>query len=133
MKKILGWCCLLVICGCPLVAQEHYTEGPVWRITFYKIKPNQQDAYFASIRQKAKPFLDQLKQQGLIVDYKNYLNQTSSGPRDWDLALAVEYRNFAALDGLTPKVEALRDKVFGSKESALQVGQQRVEMREEVG
>ena len=77
--------------------------------------------------------MDQLKQHGLIVDYKNYLNETSSGPKDWDLALAIEYRNFAALDGLTAKVETLRDKVFGSKESAIQVGQQRVEMREEVG
>ena len=133
MNRYVAWFCLLVICACPTIAQEHYTEGPVWRITFYKIKPNQQDAYFTSIRQKAKPFLDQMKQQGLILDYKNYLNETSSGPKDWDLALALEYRNFAALDGLTAKTEALRDKVFGSKESAQQVGQQRVEMREEVG
>lgn len=133
MNRYVAWFCLLVISACPTIAQEHYTEGPVWRITFYKIKPNQQDAYFTSIRQKAKPYLDQAKQQGLILDYKTYLNETSSGPRDWDLALALEYRNFAALDGLTAKTEALRDKVFGSKESAQQVGQQRVEMREEVG
>jgi hypothetical protein len=131
--KVLTSFCLLMVFGLPTLAQEHYTEGPVWRITFYKIKPNQQDAYFNSIRQKAKPFLDQMKQQGLIVDYKTYLNETSSGPHDWDLALAVEYRNFAALDGLTTKAEALRDKVFGSKEAAQQVGQQRIEMREEVG
>ncbi len=133
MNRYAAWFCLLAICAFPALAQEHYTEGPVWRITFYKIKPNQEDAYFTSIRQKAKPYLDQAKQQGLIVDYKTYLNETSSGPRDWDLALALEYRNFSALDGLTAKTEALRDKVFGSKESAQQVGQQRVEMREEVG
>ena len=133
MKRYAAWFCLLVVCACPTIAQEHYTEGPVWRITFYKIKPNQEDAYFASIRQKSKPLLEQMKQQGLILDYKTYLNETNSGPRDWDLALAVEYRNFAALDGLTAKMEALRDKVLGSKESAQQVGQQRVEMREEVG
>ena len=133
MNRYVAWFCLLVICACPTIAQEHYTEGPVWRITFYKIKPNQQDAYFASIRQKSKPILDQMKQQGLILDYTTYLNETSSGSRDWDLALALEYRNFAALDGLTAKTEALRDKVFGSKESAQQVGQQRIEMREEVG
>lgn len=133
MNRYAAWFCLLVICAFPALAQEHYTEGPVWRITFYKIKPNQENAYFTSLRQKAKPYLDQAKQQGLIVDYKTYLNETSSGPRDWDLALALEYRNFAALDGLTAKTEALRDKVFGSKESAQQVAQQRVEMREEVG
>ena len=125
--------CLLLFVGLPAIAQEHYNEGAVWRITFYKIKPNQEDAYFASLRQKAKPYLDQLKQQGIIVDYKTYLNETSSGHGDWDLALAVEYRNFASLDGLTAKVEAARDKFFGSKDSAQQVGQQRTEMREEVG
>ena len=132
-RRFLVWFCFLTIIALPALAQEHYTEGPVWRITFYKIKPNQQDAYFSSIRQKAKPFLDQMKQQGLIVDYKTYLNETSSGPHDWDLALAVEYRNFAALDGLAAKSEAVRDKVFGSKDAAQQVGQQRIEMREEVG
>ena len=132
-KRVLTALCLLLFVGLPALAQEHYTEGPVWRITFYKIKPNQQDAYFASLRQKAKPYLDQLKQQGIIVDYKTYLNETNSGAGDWDLALGVEYKNFAAMDGLTSKMEAARDKFFGSKDSAQQVGQQRTEMREEVG
>lgn len=132
-RRVLVLLCLLLSVGLPALAQEHYNEGPVWRITFYKIKPNQQDAYFTSLQQKGKPYLDQLKQQGTIMDYKTYLNETSSGPRDWDLALAVEYKNFAALDGLTARMEAARDKFFGSKDSAQQVGQQRVEMREEVG
>jgi competence protein ComGC len=132
-RRVLTILCLLLFVGLPALAQEHYTEGPVWRITFYKIKPNQQDAYFTSLRQKAKPYLDQLKQQGIIVDYKTYLNETSTGSNDWDLALALELKNFAALDGLTARLEAARDKFFGSKDSAQQVGQQRVEMREEVG
>ena len=131
--RVLGWLCLILFVALPAMAQEHYNEGPVWRITFYKIKPNQGDAYFNSIQQKTRPYLDQLKQQGIIVDYKTYLNQTSSGPQDWDIALAIELRNFAALDGLTAKLETARDKFFGSKDSAQQVGQQRVEMREEVG
>jgi competence protein ComGC len=132
-KRVLVVLSLLLFVGIPAMAQEHYTEGPVWRISFYKIKANQQDAYFASLRQKAKPYLDQMKQQGIIVDYKTYLNETNSGHGDWDLALAVEYKNFASLDGLTAKMEAARDKFFGSKDSAQQVGQQRTEMREEVG
>lgn len=131
--RVLTTFCLLLFVGLPALAQEHYSEGPVWRITFYKIKPNQQDAYFSSLQQKGKPYLDQLKQQGIIVDYKTYLNETSTGKGDWDLALAVEYKNFAAMDGLTAKMEAARDKFFGSKDSAQQVGQQRLEMREEVG
>ena len=47
--------------------------------------------------------------------------------------LAVEYKNHAALDGLTAKTEAVRDKVMGGKQQAQQLGEKRQEMREIVG
>src|SRR5207249_9464858 len=111
-------------------AQEHFTEGPVWQVTLIRIKPNQQDAYLTSLRERSKPLLDELKRQGLIMDYKVYFNTTKHDPQDWDLALAQEFKNFGALDGLTAKEEAIRDKILGSKQGATQVGEKRVEMRE---
>jgi len=114
------------------VAQEHFTEGPVWQVTLVRIKPNQQDAYLTSLRERSKPLLDEQKRQGLIMDYKVFFNTTKHDPQDWDLALSVQYKNFGALDGLTAKGEAIRDKVFGSKRAAQQVGEKRVEMREVV-
>ncbi len=111
-------------------AQEHFTEGPVWQVTLIRIKPNQQDAYLTSLRERSKPLLDEQKRQGLIMDYKVFFNTTKHDPQDWDLALSVQYKNFGALDGLTAKGEAIRDKIFGSKQAALQVGEKRVEMRE---
>lgn len=110
--------------------QEHFTEGPVWQVTLVRIKPNQQDAYLTSLRERSKPLLDEQKRQGLIMDYKVFFNTTKHDPQDWDLALSVQYKNFGALDGLTAKGEAIRDKVFGSKQAAQQVGEKRVEMRE---
>ena len=59
-----------------------------------------------------------------------FLNTTQHDPQDWDIALSVQYKNFAALDGLTAKQEAMRDKVLGSKQAAQQLGEKRVEMRE---
>ena len=111
-------------------AQEHFTEGPVWQVSLIRIKPNQQDAYLTSLRERSKPLLDEQKRQGLIMDYKVFFNTTKHDPQDWDLALSVQYKNFGALDGLTAKGEAIRDKIFGSKQAALQVGEKRVEMRE---
>ena len=111
-------------------AQEHFTEGPVWQVTLIRIKPNQQDAYLTSLRERSKPLLEEQKRQGLIMDYKVFFNTTKHDPQDWDLALSVQYKNFGALDGLTAKGEAIRDKIFGSKQAALQVGEKRVEMRE---
>ena len=129
--------CLLLgsalLLGLYLVAQEHYTEGPVWRTTLISVKPNQMDAYLTSLRQGTKPLLDEEKKEGLIVDYKVFLKETSTGPKDWDVLVAVEYKNHAALDGLTAKTEAVRDKVMGGKQQAQQLGEKRQEMREIIG
>jgi hypothetical protein len=129
---------LLLILTCPLLfvvtgfAQEHFTEGPVWRVTLVKVKPAQMDAYLTSLRQASKPLLDEQKRQGLIMDYKVFLKETQEGPHDWDLALAVQYKNHAAMDGLTAKNEALRDKIMGGKQQAQQVAEKRTEIREVV-
>ena len=129
--------CLLLgsalLMGLYLVAQEHYTEGPVWRTTLISVKPNQMDAYLTSLRQGTKPLLDEEKKEGLIMDYKVFLKETSTGPKDWDVLVAVEYKNHAALDGLTAKTEAVRDKVMGGKQQAQQLGEKRQEMREIIG
>ena len=129
--------CLLLgsalLLGLYLVAQEHYTEGPVWRTTLISVKPNQMDAYLTSLRQGTKPLLDEEKREGLIMDYKVFLKETSTGPKDWDVLVAVEYKNHAALDGLTAKTEAVRDKVMGGKQQAQQLGEKRQEMREIIG
>jgi hypothetical protein len=121
-------CLLLFVTAA--VAQEHYTEGPVWRVTLVRVKPNQMDAYLTSLRQSSKPLLEEEKRTGVIVDYKVFIKETTNNPQDWDLALAVEYKNHAALDGLAAKGEALRDKMLGGKQQAQQLGEKRQEIRE---
>jgi len=93
-------------------------------------KPAQMDAYLSSLRQNTKPLLDEQKRQGMIMDYKVMLKETQSRPDDWDIAVAVQYKNHAAMDGLTAKGEAIRDKVLGGKQRDQQVAQQRTEIRE---
>ncbi len=131
MKKQMIWALfLLLFFALQALAQEHYTEGPVWQVTLIRIKPNQNDAYLTSLRQSSKPLLDEEKKEGMIMDYKVFLNTTKHDPQDWDMALSVEYKNFAALDGLAAKGEAVRDKILGSKQAAQQLGEKRVDMRE---
>ncbi len=88
------------------------------------------DAYLTSLRQATKPLLEEEKRTGAIIDYKILLKETNSGPQDWDVALAVEYKNHAAMDGLTAKGEAVRDKIMGGKQQAQQVAEKRQEIRE---
>ena len=113
-----------------LFAQENYTEGPVWRVSLVRVKPTHLDEYLTSMRQVSKGFIEEEKRQGLIVDYKIFLKETKTSQQDWDVCIAVEYKNHAALDGLDSKMEAIRDKVLGGKQQAHQLGEKREEIRE---
>jgi len=107
MKKMLLVLACLLLFAVVGVAQEHFTEGPVWRVTLVKVKPAQMDAYLTSLRQASKPLHDEQKRQGLIMDYKVFLKETQEGPHDWD-------------------------KIMGGKQQAQQVAEKRTEIREVV-
>lgn len=130
MKKMFGLLILMVVAIPAVFAQEHYTEGPVWRIQLIRVKPTKMDAYLTSLRQATKPLIEEEKKQGLITDYKVFLKQTKNNPEDWDICVAIQYKNWAALDGATAKAEAVRDKVIGGKQPAQELGEKRAEIRE---
>ena len=132
MKKLFGLAVLLFCLAPALFAQEHYTEGPVWRVTLVRVKPTRMDEYLTSLRQSSKPLLEEEKRQGVIMDYKIFLKETKNNPEDWDLCLAVEYKNHAAIDGLAAKGEIVRDKILGGKQAAQQLGEKRAEIRETI-
>ena len=90
---------MLFLWAIPASAQEHYTEGHVWRVTLIRVKPNQMDAYMTSLRQSTKRIYDEEKREGNVLDYKVFLKETRNSPEDWDICIAVEYKNHAALDG----------------------------------
>lgn len=131
MKKytasVLG---LFLLFALQAFAQEHYTEGPVWQVTLIRVKPTQMDAYLTTLRANTKATYEEMKKENLIVDYKVFLNTNKHDPQEWDIAVGVLFKNFGALDGLTAKAEVIRDKVFGTKQASLQLGEKRVEMRE---
>jgi hypothetical protein len=130
MKKLYGLAIFLLFVAPTLFAQEHYTEGPVWRVQLIRVKPNQMDAYLSSLRQSTKPLVEEQKKAGVVMDYKIFLKETKNTPEDWDICVAIEYKNFAAMDGLTAKGEAARDKILGGKQAAQQLGEKRAEIRE---
>jgi hypothetical protein len=130
MKVICRLATFLLLLVPAVFAQEHYTEGPVWRIQLIRVKPTAMDAYLTSLQQSSKPILDEEKRSGMILDYKVFLKETKNNPEDWDLCLAVQYKNHAAMDGLAAKGEMLRDKLLGGKQPAQQLSEKRSEIRE---
>lgn len=130
MKKLYGLVAFLLLLTPALFAQEHYTEGPIWRIQLIRVKPTAMDAYLTSLRMSTKPLIEEQKKQGMIMDYKIFLKETKANPEDWDICVAIEYKNHAAMDGLAAKGEAVRDKIMGGKAAAQQLGEKRAEIRE---
>jgi len=130
MKKLYGFAVFVLLFAPSMFAQEHYTEGPIWRVTLIRVKPTRMDDYLTTLRQTTKAVYEESKKQGSIIDYKVFLKETKNNPEDWDICIAVEYRNHAALDGLAAKGEAVRDKILGGKAPAQQLNEKRAEIRE---
>ena len=124
---------LLVLATQAVQAQDKpYKEGTVWSISFIKVKPGMFDVYLRDLAVQRKLLMDEAKKQGLIVSEK-MLSGSASGRDDWDLMLMVEYKNWAAFDGLSAKFDALALKLVGSEEKQLQTMVKRTEVREIIG
>jgi hypothetical protein len=135
VAKATLWCVLgLFMFGTQAsIAQDKpYKEGTVWMITFIKVKPGMFDVYMRDLAAQRKKLMDEAKKQGLIVSEK-MLSGSASGRDDWDLMLMVEYKNWAAFDGLSEKFDALALKMVGSEEKQVQMMVKRTEVREIVG
>jgi hypothetical protein len=130
MKKLCGFVVFLFLLAPALFAQEHYTEGPIWRVELIRVKPTHMDEYLTSLRQSTKPLIEEEKKQGVILDYKVFFKETKNSLDDWDICVAIEYKNFAAMDGLGAKGEMVRDKILGGKMQGQQLTEKRAEIRE---
>jgi len=125
-RIILPICFCLIFVGISL-AQDQYTEGSVERVTLVRILPGHFDAFWADVKNNIEPIYKAEQSQGLIQGYQFFLNQTKGSPEDWDVGIALTYKNMAALDGLGMKVLDLRMKQYGDRSKEQQVVDKRVE------
>lgn len=132
MKRFSLAALLLVLCFCGThaQAQNKSTEGPVWRISLYKVKPGMISDVLMNWQRNWRVINEEMKRQGVIVDFRVYANTTVNGPDDWDLATAIAYKNWAALDGLGEKADAITLKHYGSHEKRQQALEELGRMRE---
>jgi len=135
MRKILRATlfALTLLTALPARAQSpNYDVGPVWRVTYLHIKPGQSEAFWKDIRENLKAVYGDLKKEGLITDYKMWLNDTTDHPGDWDVAVGILYPNYAALDGLDAKGATVAAKHYGSRDALIEAGKKRNDLREVV-
>jgi hypothetical protein len=130
---------LLASClALPALAQEHYTEGSVWTLTYLRTRPGKFDDYMKYLRGTFAATTSEQKKQGLILDSKIFVN-TPKDEKDWDIAIATLYPSFGrALDfnqADDDKRKAIAEKLFKTPDQAKQqeVTAPRLTMRDVVG
>ncbi len=130
MKRLLvplGIVCLLGLAA-QASAQQYYTEGPVWRVNYLNVKPGKFNDSLKDLSENFNKVMMQAKAQGLILEHRVFLNATSTGPDDWDIATAVLYKGYGALDGLAGKMDPITLKHYGSAEARTQAGAKRADL-----
>jgi hypothetical protein len=111
---------------------KSYTEGTVSEVTSIRTKPGMFDAYMKWLDTTGKQLRDDEKKAGLILDYAVYAVQPRS-PHDPDIYLVITYKNMAALDGLTDRVEPIQRKIWATREAGAKAAIDRESMREILG
>ena len=113
MKKLT---LLAILCCCSLgfvqqaQAQDNYTEGPVWAVSYYRTKPGKFDEYMKYLRANYAKSVAKQKQAGIIIDSKVLINPAVNGPDDWDVAIAYLYTDFGKLN-YSQAVQDQMDKI----------------------
>jgi hypothetical protein len=105
----------------------NYDNGPVWRVVYFHINAGQSDTFWKDIHDNLKPIFEAQKQAGLISDYKFYNNVTLDSPEDWDVAIALLYKNWAAQDALAEKGATISVQHYGSRDAMIAAGKKRSE------
>jgi len=120
----------------PTATPNPTSPGPVWRVTYYATKPGKNADYTKFRREHTQLILDEVKKQGLILDYKWFTKPTTEGANDWDLALALMFRNYAeALDFNEERANKLNEitlKHYGTAEARTKAGDSQRDLREVV-
>jgi hypothetical protein len=111
---------------------KSYTEGTVTEVTSIRTKPGMFDAYMKWLDTTGKQLREDEKKAGLIIDYAVYQVDPRS-PQDPDVYLTITYKNMAALDGLSDRVEPLMKKIWASRDAAAKAQVDRESLREVLG
>ena len=141
MKRFTLAALLLGACfsGLPALAQEHFTEGPVWAVSYYRTKPGKFDDYMKYLRANFLTTTAEQKKQGLILDAKVLLNPAVRDANDWDVLIATLHTSFGkALDfnqSDEDKIKAIAEKHYKTKDEAKQreMASPRLAMRDYIG
>ena len=135
MRKVslLSIALATVLCAPALEAQAgspNTTPGAVTRVTLVRIIPGHGNMFWQDIRQNSLPVWEEQKRRGLIADYSVATKTTTDDPKDWNVAIMVSYKNWAALDSFGARNDSVTLGHYGTAAARTAANMARIEHSE---
>ena len=131
LGALLGFVAFVGLTGAS-AADRPYSEGPVSVVSSIRTEPGQFENYMKFLSTTYKQLMEESKKAGYILDYAVYQTRPR-GPDDPNLYLIVTYKNMAAFDGMTDRMDAIQEKVIGNQEQRDTAMISRGKMRTQLG
>jgi hypothetical protein len=98
---------------------RYWNDGPVVNASYIRTVDGHFDEYMHYLQTTYKASQEAAKKAGLILSYRVLIVEART-PQDPDIILVTELKNWAALDHLGGKLEAVATQVEGSVDKANQ-------------
>jgi hypothetical protein len=101
----------------------------VMRVSLYRFAEGMQQATLDDMRTHLIPIWEAMKQAGTLVGYSTMANFNPSSRDDWQLGIALTYKNYAALDSLGVRNGPITLKHYGSAAARTAANEARAKLR----
>jgi len=132
LGALAGVFAFAALSGTAAAADRPYTEGAVTNVSAIRTMPGMFDDYMAWLAGPYKQAMEAQKTAGVIVSYAVYA-AVPRGPEDPDIYLTTTYKNMAALDDLSAKLDPIYEKLQGSMAEQNKAYVERGKMRTVLG
>ena len=116
--------------GAPAVADSGIkSTGAIMRVSLYRFAEGKQQEALADMRTHLIPIWEAQKTAGTLMGYSTMNNPNPSSPDDWQLGIALTYKNNAALDSLGARNAPITLKHYGTAEARTAANEARAKLR----
>ena len=134
-RALAASCALLSLTALSTVAfadGRDWNDGPVINVASIRTVDGHFDDYMHWLATTYKKQQEAAKKAGLITAWRVVVIE-ARGPNEPDILLVTEFKNWAALDGLGSKFDAVSAQIEGSVEAAAQSERDRAKIRTVLG
>ena len=125
-------CALTSVTGLAFADGRDWNDGPVVNAAYIRTVDGHFDDYMHWLATTYKKQQEAAKAAGLILSYRVLLVEARN-PQDPDVILVTEFKNWAALDNLGGKLDAVSAKIEGSVDAANKAEADRAKIRTVLG